>query len=106
MVNAAEMFASHGVGSFVSEGSHWRGMSSSSLVQERLLTQAAASVSGRERSRPLTQAVRANSDTQSVTLLDYGAGNVRSVRNAIKTLGCNLIDVRPSSHSADCVAVS
>ena len=82
------------------------GMSSSSLVQERLLAHAAASASGRERSRPLRHAVRANSDTQSVTLLDYGAGNVRSVRNAIKTLGYNLIDVRLSSGFADCVAVS
>ena len=29
-----------------------------------------------------------------VTLLDYGAGNVRSVRNAIKKLGYNLKEVR------------
>lgn len=29
----------------------------------------------------------------NVTLLDYGAGNVRSVRNAIKKLGHNIIDV-------------
>ncbi|MGL1932476.1 MAG: imidazole glycerol phosphate synthase subunit HisF [Desulfotalea sp.] len=29
----------------------------------------------------------------NVTLLDYGAGNVRSVRNAIKKLGYNIVDV-------------
>jgi len=29
-----------------------------------------------------------------VTLLDYGAGNVRSVRNAIKFLGFEIKDVR------------
>ncbi|MDR3631084.1 MAG: imidazole glycerol phosphate synthase subunit HisF [Desulfocapsaceae bacterium] len=28
-----------------------------------------------------------------ITLLDYGAGNVRSVRNAIKKLGCEVCDV-------------
>ena len=96
MVNVAEIPAALGAGRTCSEAATG-GMSISSLVQERLLTHAAASVSGRERSRPLRQAVRANSDTQTVTLLDYGAGNVRSVRNAIKTLGYNLIDVRPSS---------
>jgi glutamine amidotransferase/cyclase len=38
--------------------------------------------------------------TKEVTLLDYGAGNVRSVRNAIKKLGYSIKDVRtdvPSS---------
>ena len=30
----------------------------------------------------------------AVTLLDYGAGNVRSVRNAIRHLGFNIRDVR------------
>lgn len=29
-----------------------------------------------------------------MTLLDYGAGNVRSVRNAIRYLGFNIKDVR------------
>ncbi|PHR29061.1 MAG: imidazole glycerol phosphate synthase HisHF [Desulfotalea sp.] len=29
-----------------------------------------------------------------ITLLDYGAGNVRSVRNAIKKLGMSVVDVR------------
>ena len=96
MVNVAEIPAAIGAGRTCSKAATG-GMSISSLVQERLLTHAAASVSGREQSRPLRQAVRANSDTQTVTLLDYGAGNVRSVRNAIKTLGYNLIDVRPSS---------
>jgi glutamine amidotransferase/cyclase len=31
---------------------------------------------------------------KEVTLLDYGAGNVRSVRNAIKKLGWTIKDVR------------
>lgn len=30
---------------------------------------------------------------KEVTLLDYGAGNVRSVRNAIKRLGYTIKDV-------------
>lgn len=29
----------------------------------------------------------------NVTLLDYGAGNVRSVRNALRSLGCSVTDV-------------
>ncbi len=29
-----------------------------------------------------------------IALLDYGAGNVRSVRNAIRKLGCEIVDVR------------
>lgn len=29
-----------------------------------------------------------------VTLLDYGGGNVRSIRNAIRLLGFNIRDVR------------
>lgn len=33
--------------------------------------------------------------TKQVTLLDYGAGNVCSVRNAIKKLGYTIKDVRP-----------
>ncbi|CAI8596613.1 unnamed protein product [Vicia faba] len=39
--------------------------------------------------------IRASSSTDSVvTLLDYGAGNVRSVRNAIKFLGFEIKDVQ------------
>lgn len=34
-----------------------------------------------------------NASRGEVTLLDYGAGNVRSVRNAIKKLGYNLKEV-------------
>jgi hypothetical protein len=34
-----------------------------------------------------------NSSPKEVTLLDYGAGNVRSVRNAIKKLGYTIRDV-------------
>lgn len=40
---------------------------------------------------------------KEVTLLDYGAGNVRSVRNAIKKLGYTIKDVsghRPPSRAA------
>ena len=33
------------------------------------------------------------SDDRTVTLLDYGAGNVRSIRNAILSLGWSIIDV-------------
>ena len=35
-----------------------------------------------------------SSSDRVVTLLDYGAGNVRSVRNAIKKLGYTIKDVR------------
>ncbi|KAF8683570.1 hypothetical protein HU200_044488 [Digitaria exilis] len=38
--------------------------------------------------------VRASFDANTVTLLDYGAGNVRSVRNAIRHLGFGIRDVR------------
>ncbi|GJN08423.1 hypothetical protein PR202_ga26338 [Eleusine coracana subsp. coracana] len=38
--------------------------------------------------------VRASADANTVTLLDYGAGNVRSVRNAIRHLGFGIRDVR------------
>lgn len=34
---------------------------------------------------------------KEITLLDYGAGNVRSVRNAIKKLGYNIKDVSTSA---------
>lgn len=44
---------------------------------------------------PSTFSVRASSSSDSaVTLLDYGAGNVRSVRNAIRHLGFSIKDVR------------
>ena len=36
-----------------------------------------------------------------VTLLDYGAGNVRSVRNAIKKLGCTVKDVQTGQDILD-----
>ncbi|XP_047956740.1 imidazole glycerol phosphate synthase hisHF, chloroplastic [Salvia hispanica] len=38
--------------------------------------------------------VRASADDSVVTLLDYGAGNVRSVRNAIRFLGYDIKDVQ------------
>ncbi|KAJ6755106.1 IMIDAZOLE GLYCEROL PHOSPHATE SYNTHASE SUBUNIT HISF/H IGP SYNTHASE SUBUNIT HISF/H [Salix purpurea] len=38
--------------------------------------------------------VRASNDDSVVTLLDYGAGNVRSVRNAIRHLGFQIKDVQ------------
>ncbi|XP_057962522.1 imidazole glycerol phosphate synthase hisHF, chloroplastic [Malania oleifera] len=42
-----------------------------------------------------TFSVRASSGEESVvTLLDYGAGNVRSLRNAIRVLGFNIKDVQ------------
>ena len=41
------------------------------------------------------QALVRNESRGEVTLLDYGAGNVRSVRNAIKKLGYNLKEVGP-----------
>jgi hypothetical protein len=42
-------------------------------------------------SRP--RAVVVSSSVKEVTLLDYGAGNIRSVRNAIKRLGYTIKDV-------------
>ncbi|XP_017700206.1 imidazole glycerol phosphate synthase hisHF, chloroplastic isoform X2 [Phoenix dactylifera] len=38
--------------------------------------------------------IRASSQDSTVTLLDYGAGNVRSVRNAIRYLGFDIKDVQ------------
>ncbi len=36
-----------------------------------------------------------NSDSRRVvSLLDYGAGNVRSIRNAIKSLGYEIRDIK------------
>lgn len=37
---------------------------------------------------------RCRAEPPEVTLLDYGAGNVRSVRNALKKLGCVVKEVR------------
>lgn len=48
----------------------------------------------RRRSSSSPSVAAAASDAKSVTLLDYGAGNVRSVRNAIKALGYELKEVR------------
>lgn len=39
--------------------------------------------------------MKAFASAKEVTLLDYGAGNIRSVRNAIKALGYTIKDVRP-----------
>ncbi|GIL88028.1 hypothetical protein Vretifemale_16076 [Volvox reticuliferus] len=53
------------------------------------------------RSRASTVACHAsNSLNREVTLLDYGAGNVRSVRNAIKKLGYTIRDVEKPSDLA------
>lgn len=43
--------------------------------------------------------ISAQAASKEVTLLDYGAGNVRSVRNAIKKLGYSIKDV--STAAAD-----
>ncbi|XP_011047409.1 PREDICTED: imidazole glycerol phosphate synthase hisHF, chloroplastic-like [Populus euphratica] len=43
---------------------------------------------------PRNLSVRASTDDSVVTLLDYGAGNVRSVRNAIRHLGFHIKDVQ------------
>lgn len=53
----------------------------------------------RQQQRRVSRAVRvaaAADSNKEVWLLDYGAGNVRSVRNAIKYLGYNVRDVRPA----------
>lgn len=42
-----------------------------------------------------------NNSSKSVTLLDYGAGNVRSVRNAIRALGYELKEVRESERERE-----
>ncbi len=42
---------------------------------------------------PARASLRVHSAAKEVTLLDYGAGNVRSVRNAIKRLGYTIKDV-------------
>lgn len=42
--------------------------------------------------------------SKEVTLLDYGAGNVRSVRNAIRKLGFSIKDVRlPNTGAVYCI---
>lgn len=41
----------------------------------------------------VARAAQASSSDKSVWLLDYGAGNVRSVRNAIKACGYELKEV-------------
>lgn len=43
---------------------------------------------------PRALSIRATSSDSVVTLLDYGAGNVRSVRNAIRHLGFEIKDVK------------
>ena len=53
-----------------------------------------APAGGRARARATARAAAAASDRPSVTLLDYGAGNVRSLRNAVKALGYELKEVR------------
>jgi hypothetical protein len=44
--------------------------------------------------RARVQASASSSGVKEVTLLDYGAGNIRSIRNAIKKLGFAIKDVR------------
>lgn len=53
----------------------------------------AAQLSRRSRCAQSRMVIVASSNKQ-VTLLDYGAGNVCSVRNAIKKLGYTIKDVR------------
>ncbi|GJN30932.1 hypothetical protein PR202_gb19279 [Eleusine coracana subsp. coracana] len=48
----------------------------------------------RRGSAALSVRASASADANTVTLLDYGAGNVRSVRNAIRHLGFGIRDVR------------
>ena len=53
------------------------------------------------RSRSRSTALRCTSSSEglgTVHLLDYGAGNVRSVKNAIRRLGYNFIEVCCSTH--------
>lgn len=46
-----------------------------------------------ENSRGRGARLRVSAEAGTVTLLDYGAGNVRSVRNAVKQLGYTLKEV-------------
>lgn len=71
-----------------------------SQQQQRLLPRAPTSSKAAAAAKPSPPASRAASVAASaasgkreVTLLDYGAGNVRSVRNAIKKLGYSIKDV-------------
>lgn len=54
---------------------------------------AASNSSSRTAARSRCSVVAGAAGTKEVTLLDYGAGNVRSVRNAIKKLGYTIKDV-------------
>lgn len=54
-----------------------------------------SSSSGRRRAMAVAAtAAPSSSAGKEVTLLDYGAGNIRSIRNAIKKLGYAIKDVR------------
>lgn len=61
-------------------------------MQLRLPAGAAGRGGSARASRGASTAARASA--KEVTLLDYGAGNIRSVRNAIKKLGYTIKDVR------------
>ena len=50
----------------------------------------------RRRSHALATTCAGRGTSDDVYLLDYGAGNVRSVRNAVKRLGYNLKEVEPT----------
>ncbi len=69
-------------------------------VLARMCTQprcaAASTVTDLPSSRPSPTQIGHNRGAvqlKEVTLLDYGAGNVRSVRNACRKLGCTLREV-------------
>ena len=53
-----------------------------------------ARVGSRPKSHVRTATRAGSSASDDVYLLDYGAGNVRSVRNAVKRLGYNLKEVQ------------
>jgi glutamine amidotransferase/cyclase len=70
------------------------------MQKSSLLTQnqpAGCRAPAASRTRGSRQSVAAAAAAKEVTLLDYGAGNVRSVRNAIKKLGYTIKDVSPIS---------
>lgn len=75
------------------------------MRQSQCLSQKASSSSSSSclaPSKPSRQrCVSARAAAKEVTLLDYGAGNVRSVRNAIKKLGYSIKDVSSLLHQAD-----
>ncbi|KIZ01269.1 hypothetical protein MNEG_6695, partial [Monoraphidium neglectum] len=61
--------------------------------QLRASCSSSSSSAGSGRTRSRASCVRASaSSAKEVTLLDYGAGNIRSVRNAIKKLGYTIKD--------------